>query len=218
MTIKTPPIETAEYRSFMLACLSCALLWVYSLYQLVQYGVWMLKERLSASTLGTWFGWSMSPTVAAIRAETKQFRKLPQHVALVIPTSCAQLLCGNGLGRLRVYGVSLCLSEEEMALRRLAEWICWCLAAGVHQVSLYDEDGLLQSRVERLQKATLRAERRLFGTKRHTIRWSVLDEETLERLADGGYINSPGDSGIGDADSTSGMEDMVNQPGKLKIF
>ncbi|KAI9594778.1 hypothetical protein BDF19DRAFT_423201 [Syncephalis fuscata] len=206
----------------------------------------------------------INDTMAAeIRAETAPLPKRPQHLALVIPAACARALTTSSNGssghhdtdhtaqqkqrpdlsrqnkmtRVRIHGVSVSLSEEEAALHQLADWICWCLAAGIQQVTLYapdiedndhnkrnqdnddddgngTRDGLWQTRVNRLRKATARAERRVFGSdnKRHTMRWMVLEAPALERFTKSGAATpvSGDNSSFHDQDGyNSGTEDHL---------
>jgi hypothetical protein len=133
--------------------------------------------------------------------------------------------------KMHIQGVPISISEEEAALHRLADWICWCLAAGIPQTTLYIPDlyddehdhhhqqhvsnNVWETCVDRLQKAVIKAERRVFGShgRRHVIRWMVLETFALERFTQGGAatpVSSSANkaSGFGDQDNGSELEDQ----------
>ncbi|RKP23895.1 hypothetical protein SYNPS1DRAFT_24025 [Syncephalis pseudoplumigaleata] len=75
------------------------------------------------------------------------------------------------------------------------------------------------ARVDRLQKAVAKAERRVFGGSgpRHSIRWTVLEAAALERFTarDGTVTPVSGDSGLGDQEEDSIVSGVDEHPSSM---
>ncbi|KAI8058578.1 hypothetical protein BDF22DRAFT_773085 [Syncephalis plumigaleata] len=230
--------------TFTMACLSCLYLWLYGVLRALHRFYSMIRyEGLVRYTSYSWIsryitGSSSSssslsdtdPIAKEIQRQVAYLPKLPQHLALVIPSPYVRALNNsttlesslNGyynkghtqathtksstspklrnnknnknnsnskprrMTKIHIQGVPVSISEEEAALHRLADWICWCLAAGIPQTTLYIPDlydndqhdhhhllpnNVWETCVDRLQKAVIKAE--------------LLEASALERFTQG---------------------------------
>ncbi|TPX36500.1 hypothetical protein SmJEL517_g01332 [Synchytrium microbalum] len=85
------------------------------------------------------------PTPSSIKSDVHPLSKLPDHVALVFTgVGCRRQHLNHRDGNSANVILEEVEEKEAEAVHSVGEMVCWCAAAGMSQLTIYDEHGLLE--------------------------------------------------------------------------